>query len=295
MKILIDQNNLLTIENPNIHQLKEYNFIASGYRFSDYDKWIIVYHKKEFKIINLKNLWESMNVFHIIKREDIIENILNQDWLITALTLFRWFDENTWESYFFIPRMKEVEMKLFNSYMEKLNIDISLTKSEKGIIVNKKSIWDIKYEISTLEWYEKIFSFLFGLVLIYGKMDIKNWEIIWIKSHIPLFGQYVQYKDSLDAMIQALQEDWIFLNHSIVQNGDWIIYQITSSDYELLWSFINFYQSVEKLEKIHKRELTEKVKSQLIAFIDNNEQIPENWKEEVLKMIEDGIMKLLLV
>jgi len=38
MKILIDQNNLLTIENPNIPKLKEYTNIASGYSFSGYDK-----------------------------------------------------------------------------------------------------------------------------------------------------------------------------------------------------------------------------------------------------------------
>jgi hypothetical protein len=38
MKILIDQSNILTIENPNIPKIKEYTNIASGYKFSDYDK-----------------------------------------------------------------------------------------------------------------------------------------------------------------------------------------------------------------------------------------------------------------
>ncbi len=56
MKIEIDQNNLLTIPNENIPQTKEYTYNANGYTFSDFDKGIIVLHKKEWKIINLKNL-----------------------------------------------------------------------------------------------------------------------------------------------------------------------------------------------------------------------------------------------
>jgi len=56
MKILVDKNRLLVIENTNIPKLKKYDFIASGARFSDYDKGIIIYHKKNIKIINWKNL-----------------------------------------------------------------------------------------------------------------------------------------------------------------------------------------------------------------------------------------------
>lgn len=52
----IDQNKLLTIVNENIPQTKEYTYNVSGYLFSDYDKGIVVLHKKERKIINLKNL-----------------------------------------------------------------------------------------------------------------------------------------------------------------------------------------------------------------------------------------------
>lgn len=56
MKIEIDKNHLLTIFNENIPATKEYTYNVSGYIFSDYDKGIIVLHKKERKIINLKNL-----------------------------------------------------------------------------------------------------------------------------------------------------------------------------------------------------------------------------------------------
>lgn len=304
MKVLIDQNNLLVIENPNIPKLKKYDHIASGYKFSDYDKWIIVYHKKEIKIINLKNIWDNMNIFYITKRENMIENHLELDWFVEALGLFSGFDENTWNKYFFIPRMKEAELENLNAALEKLLIDIKLEKNEKWIVVNKnwsklinidKQLNEFQLQNLVQEWFCKILSFLFGLVLIYGKLDIKNWEIIWIKIHLPLFGQYIKYKESIDELIENLQSEWIFLNHSVLQNWDWIIYQINSWDYELLWSFVNFYQSVEKVQKIFKQEFTEKAKSELINFIDINEQVPENWKEEVLRMIDDGIVKVLTV
>jgi hypothetical protein len=294
MKILIDQNDLLVIENPNIPKLKEYINIASGYQFSDYDKWIIVYHKKEIKIINLKNLWDNMNIFYLIKRATLVVGHLDLDWFLSAFGLFSGFDENTWNKYFFIPRMKESELEALNQKIETLGIDIKLEKNEKWIITEKKWIKSIIQNISN-EWIDTIFSFLFWLVLIYGKMDIKNWEIIWIKIHIPLFGQYIKYKEAIDELIKNLQSEWIFLNNSILQNWDWIIYQINSWDYELLWSFVNFYQSVEKVQKIFKQELTEKTKPELINFIDINEQVPENWKEEVLRMIDDGVMKILTV
>ncbi len=317
MKILIDKNNLLVINNPNIPKLKEYSNVASGYRFSDYDKGIIIYHKKIIKIINLKNLWDNMNIFYVIKRKNLpigqtglVENHLDQDWFLSAFGLFNGFDENTWNKYFFIPRMREIEMRELNKKLEKLWMDLRLEKSDKWIIIDQN--WSKLINMDK-NWIEipaclsdrqvaildtgmtSVFSFLFWLVLIYGKMDVKNLEIIWIKIHIPLFGQYVKYKEELDELIKNLQSEWIFLNCSIAKNEDWIIYQINSSDYELLWSFINFYQSVEKIQKILKQELTKKVKSELIDFIDTNEQIPNDWKEDTLRMIEDGVMKILTV
>jgi hypothetical protein len=38
MKILVDDNNILSIENPNIPRNKEYFYNVSGYAFSDFDK-----------------------------------------------------------------------------------------------------------------------------------------------------------------------------------------------------------------------------------------------------------------
>lgn len=65
MRIEKDKNNLLTIFNENIPQTKEYTYHVGGYIFSDFDKGIIVLHKKEWKIISLKNLGDNMNVVYM--------------------------------------------------------------------------------------------------------------------------------------------------------------------------------------------------------------------------------------
>jgi hypothetical protein len=72
-----------------------------------------------------------------------------------------------------------------------------------------------------------------------------------------------------------------------------MIYQISSNDYELLEIFAKWYEPVEKFEKITKREFTEEMKIKLLEFISTNPEIPQNGKAEVLKQIQEGIIKLL--
>ena len=111
MKILIDDNNILSIENPNIPQAKEYSYNVSGYCFSDFDKWIIVYHKKQFKIINLKDLWDKMWVILVGEHDDEYDGMeLDLESMESALKIFDWFDENTGEKYYFLYKYGENKM-----------------------------------------------------------------------------------------------------------------------------------------------------------------------------------------
>lgn len=71
MRIEIDKNHLLTIFNENIPQVKEYTYTAGGYTFSDYDRGVIVLHKKERKIVNLKNLGDTMSVVYVAPRKEL--------------------------------------------------------------------------------------------------------------------------------------------------------------------------------------------------------------------------------
>lgn len=130
MKIIIDQNNLLTIVNENIPQTKEYAYNVSGYLFSDYDKGIIVLHKKERKIINLKNLGDNMSIAYIASRKEM-EIPCDPEGCIKGLCLFDSFDETTGSTYYFLPKFAEKEIGKVNVVLEKIGIPAKIEKSEK--------------------------------------------------------------------------------------------------------------------------------------------------------------------
>ena len=285
MKILVDKNNLLAIENENIPQNKEFTHIVNGFKFSDFDKWMIVYHKKQFKIINLKDLWDKMWIIMVWEHDDEYDNMeLDLESMESALKLFDWFNEENWEKYFFLYKYGENKMEELNKKLVKLWSKIKLSKNEKWIII----------PYSDDELVFNPISFLFGLVLVYGTFQIKNWDLRAIKTQIPLFGQYMDKQDIIDEILDVLAENWLYVNRNIQDTNDGIIYEITSSDYELLEFFANFYEPIEKWLKISKYEEVQDIKNNLIDFLSSNSDIPDEWRDEVLRQITNWMIKILV-
>lgn len=289
MHLQIDQNNILSINHPNIPNSKEYRNLVSGYSFSSTDKWILVYHKKQIKIISLKNLWENISVFHISSRPEIIEKDLNKESFLQAVSLFKWFDEETWTQYYFFPRFPINEIEKTNWILSKLGFKIQIEQTNKGIT--------IPYFIQLSEDMSSKFSFLFALTLLYGKLDIKNWNLISAKIHIPLYGSYLSKKEEFQELTKSLQSNWVFINVSSSKNGEWEIFQISITDNEILTSFANFYQSIEKIQEISKQDYVAKIKIQLLDYISNRLESdiwkPIEDKEKIIKSIENWTLKIL--
>ncbi len=151
----------------------------------------------------------------------------------------------------------------------------------------------IKGEIQPKDHRGKYASFLFALILIYGKIEAKNNELLSIKIHIPLFGQFMKYEEIFDTMKQTLAQEGIFITTSCQKNAEGAVYQISSNDYELLETYAKWYEPVEKFEKITKRDFTQEMKTKLIEFLETNTEIPSEGKEEVIKKLQEGTMKLL--
>ena len=129
MKVCIDKNHLLVVENENIPQVKEYAHTVSDYVFSDFDKGLFVLHKKNWKLINLKNLGEGMNVVYV-KEGDKDSVNMDIDSVKQAFGLFDAFDETTGQTYFFVPMMHEKEIAEKNQILEKLNLQCTLKKTD---------------------------------------------------------------------------------------------------------------------------------------------------------------------
>lgn len=284
MRIEIDKNNLLTIFNESIPQTKEYTYQVSGYTFSDFDKWIVVLHKKEWKVINLKNLGDNMGVAYVKNTQTVFQD----EGIDEALRLFQWFDEETGKKYYFIPGMGDMQQQEKNIILKKLWIPHTIEKTEKGMLIKETG-----NGIQQNERRENGLGYLFWLMILYGKWEGKNKELNAIKIQIPLSGQHLVHKEKLDMIIKALQQQWIFLKADKLSNKNGIVYQISSNDYELLEIFAKWYEAVEKFEKITKRDFTEEMKTKLIEFIKTNPEIPQEGKPEVLKQLKEWTIKLL--
>lgn len=332
MKIQFDHNHLLTIENDNIPQTKEYTYSAGGYTFSDFDKGLLVLHKKDFKITNLKNFSDNMNVVYY-KENRLNAVVFQQAIFEDALRLFKWFDEETGEKYYFIPGLGEKDIQEKNTILQSFSA-CEIKKTTKGAMVEfqhanedilnrQKNQWnevflddwvipttwetvstnemqwlqiskEIRYKTNEKPQIQDILSYVFGLILLYGKFDAKKGELASIKIQIPLFGQYLAQQDMIDKIIKDLQQDSIFLKADKLTNNNGITYQISSNDYELLEICAKWYEPVEKFEKISKREFADEMKSKLMSFIETNPEIPSDGKEDVLEQIKNGVIKFLM-
>jgi hypothetical protein len=87
---------------------------------------------------------------------------------------------------------------------------------------------------------------LFGLRLVYGDLNIKNNELKSIKIQIPLFSSFQENEELIDECVNSLTDNNIFFKKNIQKVKDGIVYQLTSSDFELLEIFAKLYQGIEK-------------------------------------------------
>ena len=133
---------------------------------------------------------------------------------------------------------------------------------------------------------------MFGLRLVMVIWISKQWVKIYKNTNTIIFI-ISRKRRTYRWMRNSLTDNNIF-SKNIQKVKDGIVYQLTSSDFELLEIFAKLYQGIEKWLKISKVDELETVKLQLIEFIKTNDKIPSNWKEEVLKELENWIIKILV-
>jgi len=253
----IDNNNILCLSTPT-NQTKTYTHIVDNYKIEDYDKIIFAYHKKQIKEINFKDLGNNMSVFYIAQRTEQIKENLNKNSFINALNIFNGFNEETGETYAFLPKFPHKELDKTNEILNKLWINIQLKNTEKGII------------IENLEKQESIdpISTLFALVIFYWKFEIHNEDLKSAKIHIPLFGQYLSKKEDFDKTILQLQQKGVFIKNNEQETKDGTIYQIVINDYEILKSFANFLKPIEKIKEISKYNYMIEAKTKILEHLN---------------------------
>ena len=266
-----------------LHTGKTYRHNFQWYNFEEENCIFYVWHKKEIKLIESKNLWSTMNVFFLkddsLKLDGCTDNI--KKWIFVACNIFSAFDEDNGWFYSFLPYFPTKVVDEKNELFQKLWLDIQLSNSSKWVLIkgDKANIEDLD-----IEW--KIW-FLFGLTILYWKFENKWDKLSAIKIQLPLFGQFLSIWDEIRNIQKSLQDNWIFIQISENIQWDKHTYEITSNDYELLEIFAKLYLPVENFSQITKREQTQEAIEALKTFLGNE------WNNGLIQKIDDSCVKLL--
>ena len=278
--------NFLTKQDKQLYTGKTYRHNFQWYNFEEENCIFYVWHKKEIKLIESKNLWSTMNVFFIkdwsLETDNLTYDI--KSWILTACQIFSAFDEENWWFYNFLPYFPTKLVEEKNELFNKLWLEIQLSNSPKWVLVKNK--WDEKINIQdlNLEW---MIWFLFWLTLLYGKFENKWDKLSAIKIQLPLFGQFLAVWDEIKNIQKKLQNNWIFIQTSENIQWDKHTYEITSNDYELLEIFAKLYLPVENFSQITKREQAQEAIETLKVFLE------KEWENELINKIDDSCVKLL--
>ena len=277
----------LTKKDEKLNTGKTYRHNFQWFSFDQENCIFYVWHKKEIKLIESKNLWSTMNVFFLkdwnLELNKITYNI--KSWILTACQIFNAFDkENGW-TYNFLPYFPTKFVEEKNELFQNLWLNISLSNSPKWVLIkNNESHSKFMVEDLNIQWQ---IWFLFGLALLYWKFENKWEKLSAVKIQLPLFGQFLSIWDKIKDIQKSLQNEWIFIQISENTQWDKCTYEITSNDYELLEIFSKLYLPVENFSQITKREQTQEAIEALKNFL---------WKEgesELLEKINNSCVKLL--
>lgn len=293
MKLCIDANNLLCADN-SAEQWKLYTQNIQGYNTQDYDKPIFVEHKRMPKIHPFKELGDTMSVFYVTNRKTTPRASpiqINHNGILSALMLYKWYDESTNKNYSFLYKYPINNVNVLNTQLHLLGIAARVDVTEKWLIVSSDTTAHVAENTTDID---AIVNYLFMLTLLYGKMDIRDTALMSIKIHIPLFWAYLKEQKVFDTLLYFLQTKGMFLQKSIVQSNDGIIYQINTSDYELLGAFAQLYKGIAKIDKIPTFDRLLQSKESLVTYI--NQLVADGQLEndiDVLRMIEGNVIKTL--
>ena len=278
--------NFLTKQDKTLHTGKTYLHNFQWYKLDEENCIFYVWHKKEIKLIESKNLWSTMNVFFIKDWHLEIDNINDvKSWIFRACQIFSAFDEDNGWFYNFLPYFPTKAVEEKNQIFSKLWLNILLSNTPKWVLI-KSNEWGEKIDIQDLDLEWKIW-FLFGLSILYGKFENKWDKLSAIKIQLPLFWQFLTIWDEIKNIQKNLQNEWIFIQISENVQGDKHTYEITSNDYELLEIFAKLYLPVENFSQITKREQAQEAIEALKNFLE------KEWENEMITKIDNSCVKLL--
>jgi hypothetical protein len=186
MHAILDHH-LLGIEDIALDTGKTYQHDFQSYSIADKNKLLFVLHKKEIKLMELKNIGSTMGVFYIKERPPFLQLNLVTEEVQFAGQHFGGFDEETGERYHFFPAFPTARVEVTNKIFSQLHIPFQLQQTAKGVVAPRKNISELPTDGSV----EQLLSHFFGLTLLYGKFEAREGQLNSIKIQLPLTNAYL--------------------------------------------------------------------------------------------------------
>ncbi len=292
MKIQFDENQLLSIYDEKLPQIRNYQYILDWYQIETTDRLIFAYQKRAWKLINLKNLGDGMQVAFSPKTPLSINSLIfDKDQFLNILSLFQGFNEETWIKYHFLP-FWNWDIVILKGLLTRLNSpEINIKKTKWWTIIS----WLTKTFLFP-EKAEDHLSFLFALALIYGKFEGKDWNLKSIKIHLPLIWIQAQLEEKLINMCKSLQKIWLFIKRNTDHHAEKKIFQFQINDFELLTLFASWNSLFKDLPQRNTQLISNQnttIKNQLISFIEETTIPGISNKEQILAVLKNQTLKFL--
>ena len=269
----IDHQWLLVQSNASINNTPGKQYTHQSYTgiLHDYDKTILCYHKKQIKQIQRKDLGQKMIIYQFVDNLPHC-NLLAWNAYLTALSLFSWFDEETWKKYCYLPHISPQQANTYQHILTKIWYDTKATiDTYKHFVIAEIHDWHTS--IPTLEWAlewndETIISLLRWLVLVYGKRSMQWETLMWCTITVPLPGTAFWLVETFWKLVDTLHKMSIVVHASIPEESD-NDFILTIHDAQILEQFAKAYAPLATITKIAKTDLTDYHRSLLIDYLKN--------------------------
>jgi len=260
-----------------LNDTKEFKVNCGSHTYFSPDREITVFHKRKYKTIAFKDLWQKMTVFDVLDRKplSIVEDF-DVKALQYVLSFFQSFDENTGNSRNFLYKYSEDQTQLFKIRLNCLSVSkISVIEDDGVVYIDWDIINDYILESGSLD-------FLFALLLVYGRLQSKWSALMAWKIHIPSFGQFTKQIEMIQMYIADLATNGVYIDSKLTDSNDGQILEIVVNDYEVLTQFAHWHKPIERFDKITKKERVERHADGLIEFLQKQD-IDDAWIELIKK------------
>lgn len=275
MNLITTDNNWFLCTDTSSDNLKEYTITAWWQTWTAVDHTMLVWHKEQLKEIAWKDLGNTMQLIRLVpnmlnqinEANDMSDNFITA--FLSAFALYQWYDETSHQSYYYIPKMTGERLETLIHQTEAFLQNNYLT------IINAQKWWcTIDHDLSLNDTDRQKYSLaqFLAIALIYGKALIIKETLTAYKIQIPTHSYSIV--ELLDQLSEKMR--WLSFVINSQHNSDQQVYEITTSDYDLL-AYLRILHG-DSMDVILKDKMLDLSKQICIQYAVSAEQKAMRWK-----------------